>query len=659
VAARNPHPLDARNIVLYNVGTGCLCTLGNMVGCYTRHGPGGLVASPRIYQQPTVHCQPWVRPYSKKPQAYLRANYLDWGGGYFDGARQSRDRAGVRQQPVAVPPVRTHTAEEAYELVVAHAGCLPRDAVSRRTVREVLTRTGSWGRHTPDGGLMEGMAAGQAPPDGDGDGMPDAWEEARGLNPADPADAARTVPAGASPGDRHEGYTYVEYYVNELADLKIAAALTEARLRREPVGPWEQPARGLAPGAMLHKTPADMVRAIREQTAEKNWHTHEGWYAVQQLERMGAAAAEAVPGLVEALGAADPRTVSFAAWGLGAIGPAAADRAVPALMKVLERKDYTPKGGKAWKTFYPESFAAWALGRMGERAEPAVPLLAKQLNGPGSYGRSPAGWALAQIGPGIGAARAELIKALGKTGAPLHFSPHQLTARALANIGEAAVPDLSKQVGGGNPTACRGAAMALGLIGPGAKAAVPALLGALGSAEASTRSAAALALPKIAPSAGGVVAGLAKLLADEDYAVRNNAARALGACGPAARDAVPALVQALGDERREVVRAAALALGGIGEPATGALTGLLGGQSAFVRKYAARALGGGADPAAVSALVKALGDSDAEVRREAVWSLGRLGAPARSAVKDLERLAGDDDYVVRYAAAEVARRLGE
>jgi hypothetical protein len=47
-----------------------------------------------------------------------------------------------------------------------------------------------------------------APKDSDGDGMPDAWETAHGLNPSDPADG---------PQDRdHDGYTNLEEYLNSL-----------------------------------------------------------------------------------------------------------------------------------------------------------------------------------------------------------------------------------------------------------------------------------------------------------------------------------------------------------------------------------------------------------------------------------------------------------
>jgi hypothetical protein len=57
--------------------------------------------------------------------------------------------------------------------------------------------------------------------------MPDDWEKAHGLNPADPSDAGKIVPAGASQDDRHKGYTYIVYYVNELADKLIEAAMAD------------------------------------------------------------------------------------------------------------------------------------------------------------------------------------------------------------------------------------------------------------------------------------------------------------------------------------------------------------------------------------------------------------------------------------------------
>jgi hypothetical protein len=65
---------------------------------------------------------------------------------------------------------------------------------------------------------MYGLTAGSAPTDTDSDGMPDSWETAKSLNPNDASDRNTIVPNGASTDNRHMGYTYLEYYINEKAD---------------------------------------------------------------------------------------------------------------------------------------------------------------------------------------------------------------------------------------------------------------------------------------------------------------------------------------------------------------------------------------------------------------------------------------------------------
>ena len=154
--------------------------------------------------------------------AYTSGNVLTWLG------KVAEDRGEPRaDQPWPAPPVATQEAGAAYRLVLAHAGCLPRDAVSLRTLREVRDSTGQWGRHEPLDGLMEGLEPEDPAPDADADGMPDAWEKAHRLDPTDPADAIRIVPKGASKEDRHAGYTWIEFYINALADRLIAQAMAE------------------------------------------------------------------------------------------------------------------------------------------------------------------------------------------------------------------------------------------------------------------------------------------------------------------------------------------------------------------------------------------------------------------------------------------------
>jgi hypothetical protein len=117
--------------------------------------------------------------------------------------------------------VATQPAEDAVEWVLAKAGCsLSRGAVDKRIIEEIRTGTAHFGETYGGGeeGLIDSqaevggwppLASLPAPEDNDHDGMPDAWETAHGLNPADGSDGAL---------DRDgDGYTNLEEYLNELA----------------------------------------------------------------------------------------------------------------------------------------------------------------------------------------------------------------------------------------------------------------------------------------------------------------------------------------------------------------------------------------------------------------------------------------------------------
>lgn len=226
--------LDHRNNVIYNMRRGVYWHgakmnqqrpgngfRANIVGNYFKPGPDAPKTG-RDVREPIVDASP-------QEELYARGNYFTWAGAVEDLWKHPLDQGIFKaypqrfDSPWPAPPVETHSAEEAYRLVLAMAGCLPRDTVSRRTVEEVRTGGGSWGRQDASD-LMEGLKPGSAPVDTDGDGMPDTWERARKLNPRDASDAARVVPAGASPRDRHRGYTYIEHYVNDVADRLAAAA---------------------------------------------------------------------------------------------------------------------------------------------------------------------------------------------------------------------------------------------------------------------------------------------------------------------------------------------------------------------------------------------------------------------------------------------------
>ena len=83
---------------------------------------------------------------------------------------------------------------------------------------------GKWARNAPanpsDEWFLEGLAREKAPLDSDGDGIPDAWEDAHGLNKKDGRDHRKVMPSG---------YTAIEEYINERANILIRAGRARVR----------------------------------------------------------------------------------------------------------------------------------------------------------------------------------------------------------------------------------------------------------------------------------------------------------------------------------------------------------------------------------------------------------------------------------------------
>jgi hypothetical protein len=164
------------------------------------------------------------------PQQYFIAGNRMEGRPQYDADNWAA--GGVVVKPEALPWIKLtepfcpsliteHSATDAYASVMADVGAnLPRlDAHDARILREVAARTvsfkGSRGglpgiidTQTDVGGWPE-LRSGVAPADADGDGMPDAWERAHRLDPADPADA-NGIPPDAD-------WTNLEVYLDQLA----------------------------------------------------------------------------------------------------------------------------------------------------------------------------------------------------------------------------------------------------------------------------------------------------------------------------------------------------------------------------------------------------------------------------------------------------------
>ncbi|MFD0676319.1 MULTISPECIES: pectinesterase family protein [unclassified Paenibacillus] len=106
-------------------------------------------------------------------------------------------------------PVNTDTATVAYEKVLQSAGAsLPkRDSLDQKIMNDVKLGKGRLiNTIASDGGLPE-LNSAVAPNDSDGDGIPDSWEIAHGLNPNLKTDGALIS---------SNGYTNLENYINSL-----------------------------------------------------------------------------------------------------------------------------------------------------------------------------------------------------------------------------------------------------------------------------------------------------------------------------------------------------------------------------------------------------------------------------------------------------------
>ncbi|KQW83039.1 pectate lyase [Brevundimonas sp. Root1279] len=121
------------------------------------------------------------------------------------------DRPGYRlaARPDWAAPA-TEAPEAALGAVLARAGAGPRDVVDLRIIQGVRDGSGRIIDSQAQVGGWPSLEAGTPWADQDGDGLPDDWERAHGLNSADPSDGA---------ADRNgDGWTNLEDWLAERAD---------------------------------------------------------------------------------------------------------------------------------------------------------------------------------------------------------------------------------------------------------------------------------------------------------------------------------------------------------------------------------------------------------------------------------------------------------
>ena len=206
----NPIIIDFVNNVVYNFGSRAGHSHKktnqrvdmNFVGNYYIPGPNSRkLPSLTHYVDTRVYARGNIGPMRTSLDQDEYAGIL-WKG--------PRERPGLKAKKrfAIAPPVTTHPYEEAYELILAHAGALlpKRDTVDQRIVREVRTRAGRIIDVPSDVGGWPELRSAPAAKDDDQDAMPDSWEREHGLDPADPNDHR-----GDLDGD---GYTNLEEWLN-------------------------------------------------------------------------------------------------------------------------------------------------------------------------------------------------------------------------------------------------------------------------------------------------------------------------------------------------------------------------------------------------------------------------------------------------------------
>lgn len=264
--------VDFRNCVMYDSGNGCYGGPGggyiNMVNNYYKTGPSkktSYITTASVAN--STSSKGYETYWTMFSRYFINGNMLDgkedvdWNKVQYDSGTKSKN--GVRytpdpnhyygdtvsyvnidgtdcvcmklKEPAPIGEVTTHTAAQAYEKVLCYVGAsLYRDVVDERYIDETRTGTALYkGSVTKTAGLIDLVSdqgtyelESTSRPigfDSDGDGMPDDWEMANGLNPNSADDGnAYTLDS------EKKWYTNIEVYINSLVEDIIKAGNTDA-----------------------------------------------------------------------------------------------------------------------------------------------------------------------------------------------------------------------------------------------------------------------------------------------------------------------------------------------------------------------------------------------------------------------------------------------
>jgi hypothetical protein len=236
--------VDHRDNVVYNWG-GNSCYGGepnasgfqanyNIVNNYYKSGP----ATSGSKRDRIIEVTPLD---GKVSRFFVGGNYVwgekaaiedNWLG--VDNIPSGQEAAARAGKPFLMAPLTSQDAHAAFDAVLNWGGASfpSRDSVDTRIVEEVRSGATTYG----DNGIIDSqeevggypvLSSDEAPLDTDGDGMPDEWELAHDLDPADSSDR-NTV-------DTKTGYTALEIYLNGLVshlypNPRVEMRRTEAAL---------------------------------------------------------------------------------------------------------------------------------------------------------------------------------------------------------------------------------------------------------------------------------------------------------------------------------------------------------------------------------------------------------------------------------------------
>jgi hypothetical protein len=242
--------VDLRNCVMYNWGQGNGAYGGpgggyhNIVNNYYKAGPSTKNKT-RVFQASKNSSSDSNGKIADNVYGkfFIEGNYVtaastpenyDWKGVIADGGQAVIDTIKL-EQPTDPGEITTHSAEVAFQKVLAYAGAsLARDAEDSRYMEEAENGTATYtGSVTKLAGIIDYVAdvEGYRPLtetyrpenfDTDGDGMPDEWETLNGLDPNNAEDGALYTL------DEKGWYTNVEVYINSIVEDIMKAGNADA-----------------------------------------------------------------------------------------------------------------------------------------------------------------------------------------------------------------------------------------------------------------------------------------------------------------------------------------------------------------------------------------------------------------------------------------------